>query len=358
MNIELLKQSPMFNLSLSSKELFHSNFIDWLITIDKEAMSKVFSNLLNMEIEILQCNREKNNFDLYIDCADHKQIIIENKFKSIITDQQLAKYSEKLKEHNSKNVLLSLNLTTFEKSLAEKYDWLAISYTELCKELQTIKLNDTYYQKIVEDYCKFINEVSTYFSNKDYSNYSLNNMYEEYKNLSEIRLHDISQKILFNYMLRELNAKLIADKKTFVNGYGFSENISSWQDFWRGTGLVSLNYTIEQGKDNRSGFRLELQLQYDALKLMLIHENPNKLPEDFKTEFFEIIKDLSNSEFCRKQGELFPNRKGMEYKKYGTSLIYKSIILSKDLTIPQIINMMYDTFKQIISFGSKQGGEQ
>ena len=31
--IEILKTSPMFNLSLSSKELFHSNFLYWLSTL-------------------------------------------------------------------------------------------------------------------------------------------------------------------------------------------------------------------------------------------------------------------------------------------------------------------------------------
>jgi hypothetical protein len=357
MNIELLKQSPMFNLSLSSKELFHSNFIDWLITIDNQSMSSLFSNLLKKDFEILQCNREKNNFDLYIDCSGHQQIIIENKFKSIITDQQLAKYSEKLKDHNSQNVLLSLNLTDYERSLANKYSWIAVSYTELCDELQKISFKDKYHQMMVDDYCKFITEVSSYFSNKNYSRYSLDDMYSEYKKLLEIRLHDISQKILFNYILRELNIKLKKDNKSFVNGYDFSEKISSWQDFWRGTGLVSINYTIEQGKDNRSGFRLELQLQYNALKLMLIHENPKQLPDKFKNDFFTIIENLSKSKFCRKQGELFPNRKGMEYKKYGSNLIYKSIVLSKDLTMPEIINMMYESFKEIVEFGSKSEGK-
>ncbi len=349
MNTDLLKQSPMFNLSLSSKELFHSNFIDWLITIDKVAMSKLFTTLIKKEFEILQCNREKNNFDLYIDCANNKQIIIENKFKSIITDQQLSKYNDKLKEHTSCKVLLSLNLTNYERSLAKKYDWITINYTELCEELQKISFDDKYHQTLVGDYCTFINEISSYFSNKHYSNYSLSDMYAEYKNLLEVRLHDISQKILFNYILRELNSKLIKDKKAFP------KKISSWQDFWRGTGLVSLNYTIEQGKDNRRGFRLELQLQYDALKLMLIHEKPNTLPEEFKDNFFKIIEDLSNSKLCRTQGELFPNRKGMEYKKYGPNLIYKSIILDKDLTIHEITKMMYDSFKDIVLFGSKYG---
>ena len=40
--INYLKTSPMFNLSLASKELFHSNFLYWLSIIDKQ----LFKNLI------------------------------------------------------------------------------------------------------------------------------------------------------------------------------------------------------------------------------------------------------------------------------------------------------------------------
>lgn len=90
---------------------------------------------------------------------------------------------------------------------------------------------------------------------------------------------------------------------------------------------------------------------------MLINENPKKLPDQFKDDYFTIIKNLSNSNFCRKSGELFPNRKGMDYKKYGLNLIYKSIVLSKDLMISEIIDMMYNSFKEIVEFGSKSEGK-
>ena len=81
MDTDKLKKSAMFNLSLASKELFHSNFLDWLISVNKDGMSEVFSNLLNDEVKIIDCDREKNNFDLYINCENDLTIIIENKFQ-------------------------------------------------------------------------------------------------------------------------------------------------------------------------------------------------------------------------------------------------------------------------------------
>ena len=44
--IESLRISPMFNLSLASKELFHSNMIEWLVNVNKHGMSKLFSSVL------------------------------------------------------------------------------------------------------------------------------------------------------------------------------------------------------------------------------------------------------------------------------------------------------------------------
>ena len=361
-NIDSLKQSPIFNFSLSSKELFHSNFIDWLISINKKAMSEVFSNLLDpkQDIAIKSCNREKRNFDLYIDCQDNKQIIIENKFKSIISDQQLKKYNEKLEKIPIKNIesikiLLSLNLTAYEKKISNYNGWKAISYNELSKELKELlkKISNEYHKNIVADYCDYVDEISNYFKQRDYSKYKISDMHEEYKELSKVRLHDISQKILFNYILRELSSKLDNDKINYITGFYFSKEISLWQDFWRGTGLVSLNYTIKYEKNKKNEFRLELQLQHDAFKLMLIHDDPKKLSEEFKNNYFSIIENMYKEDFC-KNNTLYPIRKGKPYKKYGENLIYKNIILSENVTISNIIELMYDTFMKVIEIGKNE----
>ncbi len=352
MNIELLKKSPMFNLSLSSKELFHSNFIAWLISINSKFMSSLFSDLLNEKINISNCGREKNNFDLNINCEKNckgnKGIIIENKFKSIITEKQLEKYNKKLKNIPVIKVLLSLNDTQYEKKLAKKFGWKIISYKDLSKKLrellEKLPFENKYHDDIIIDYCNFVSEISNYFLKNNYSKKKLSEIWGEYDKLKNIRLHDISQKIFFNYILTKLNYELnnSKDEKNFNK-----EKIDSWQDFWRGTGLVSLNYTLEKGKTKREGFRLELQFQYDSLKLMLIHDSPkNKSLKKFRDKYFKIIEELSNERYCKRKGELFP--KNMKYGKYGENLIYKRIILSENLTTHKIIKLMINTFKKMI----------
>lgn len=45
--IEKLKISPLFNLSLSSKELFHSNFLYWIGRTYPSEFGGIFSKYLN-----------------------------------------------------------------------------------------------------------------------------------------------------------------------------------------------------------------------------------------------------------------------------------------------------------------------
>lgn len=57
--LHYFKESPMFQFSLASKELFHSNFIYWLISNYKDEFSKLFSKLMSNEIVITKIKREE-----------------------------------------------------------------------------------------------------------------------------------------------------------------------------------------------------------------------------------------------------------------------------------------------------------
>lgn len=85
--IEKIKASPLFYLSLSSRELFHSNFWVWLSTLNKIETAKLFSdktitNDITFKRGHNQINGEfKASVDLYV--AD--KIAIENKVKDFPT---------------------------------------------------------------------------------------------------------------------------------------------------------------------------------------------------------------------------------------------------------------------------------
>ena len=105
---EKLKDNPVFQMSLSSKELFHSNIIAWLLeekvgdgspSENAKALSKLFAPKdtdLN-DYKVLTVLREKQDFDLLIvfkknDTDDFRFVVVENKLKSLPRQDQLKEY--------------------------------------------------------------------------------------------------------------------------------------------------------------------------------------------------------------------------------------------------------------------------
>ena len=118
-----LKTSPMFKLSLSSKELFHSNFLEWLSNVDQEAFKGLILDMAGIEEDyewpnVWRVKREYNNFDLCVVAYNQDQyknkederidddddfrilFVIENKVKSIPYKEQLERYTREAEEKN------------------------------------------------------------------------------------------------------------------------------------------------------------------------------------------------------------------------------------------------------------------
>lgn len=79
--INKLSNNAMFNVSLTSRELFHTNFWTWMLRKYPKVFTPVFYPEYNKKdkIEVL---REYKNTDLFLKIGD-KSIIIENKLKSL-----------------------------------------------------------------------------------------------------------------------------------------------------------------------------------------------------------------------------------------------------------------------------------
>lgn len=196
--IEELPNSPMFNLSLSSKELFHSNFLYWLYSLNKDAFKSLIETVLEVDTkewdEGWVAKREYNNFDLCIvqnavqdknnarvkkKQAERLLLVVENKVKSIPTKEQLERYNEKIKRkygniENIEKILLSLTETNLKVD-----EWKYVSYQSICEWLlkqvedhtfssrktktpgqQTIQDDSTseltYEEGIIRDYATFV----------------------------------------------------------------------------------------------------------------------------------------------------------------------------------------------------------
>lgn len=169
----------IFKLSLGSKELFHSNFLEFLWDFDEACFLNMINTLLDKPLPIrpdiqYELGREKENFDI---CIFHKEgnciiydLILENKVKSIPYKEQLEKYEERIAKKNSQKkkaesksdpryLLLSL-AQVFPEKKSISATWKVVHYDNLktAIEQQTWPSSKPGYSYIGE-YCEFIGKL-------------------------------------------------------------------------------------------------------------------------------------------------------------------------------------------------------
>lgn len=164
--IKDLSNNVMFSLSLTSKELFHSNLWAWLGRKYPKMFTEIF---LDEKVELDENSiilREYNNFDLYVE-TKNSIYVFENKCKSMPNKSQLKEYDTKLakiKEEKEKEIKTKL-ISYFEPigryvwadddNPSQEHKWSIITYNELCE-----KFNDLYEknEKIIKSNDKIIIE--------------------------------------------------------------------------------------------------------------------------------------------------------------------------------------------------------
>ncbi len=223
--IQKLDNSPMFHMSLSDKELFHSNFIYWLCRKYPEEMTEVFKDYVKdttgeLVIDPKEVRREEDHIDLKIGFKNGQELIIENKVKSFPDLHQLEKYSDN-KKSNDSYLLLSLYKPFYAKNgefeLSNGKVWKYLSYTELANLLRKNILSclekSSYEYNLIEDYLNYIvnfSEINEFYEN----NISVPFNFEELKKnpenivLKEYRLWDHYQRNLYAFITYKISEKL------------------------------------------------------------------------------------------------------------------------------------------------------
>ena len=163
---KLLRSNPMFRLSMSSLELFHSNFLEWLFDLDHKAFLECF-DLTVTNPTACTIEREYHLGTTKLATGKNKQwvtdiavfengnliLIIENKIKSTPSKGQL-KNQKKLadkKAKGCKKVLLSL----FEYSGA-LHDFDSVLYETLFGEIRTNYALHSQFVPYIQDYCDML----------------------------------------------------------------------------------------------------------------------------------------------------------------------------------------------------------
>lgn len=282
--VETLRNNPIFQLSLSSKELFHSNFLAWLA--EDENTRCVFNKVMQTWLDDknweykpneMEVKREYNHFDFCVcdklsidgnDVTGSVQVVLENKFKSIAYKAQLVDYKDRTKtlneegyknkykaeeankgnilprgwrdevEHpNTKYILLTLADNFLDKDEILSLGWKIVTYAEYAKLLRTIigelkddeiKGNKAFYVELIAQYCNFIEMFSEHI-NECLDNVKENNYWDILKNddFTAVRCNDIWQKVVMHKYAQEL-FKLTQEK--IPNTKIVFDDKDSWND--------------------------------------------------------------------------------------------------------------------------------
>jgi hypothetical protein len=269
--IEELRKSPIFQLSLASKELFHSNFLAWFCEQYPEHAATLLANLLQRSPETcypIEVYRESKNTDLLIKCRGGSELVVENKVKSLPSRQQLMDYYSKPKNpERTAFLLLSLTPPSFDLTLENGAVWRHAHYGKLADELGKAISDIAGYQgDLIQDYVAFIrrlDELKSHFivdwKNRDADFFGAR---EQLRRLEKIRMHDVFAKLLYAQLVDRTAKILVRDGIEVVHQPlpdGKPGEIALSAGMTRGRGLFDLKYLLTKvgGKDVLLGIQLQ-----------------------------------------------------------------------------------------------------
>lgn len=251
-----LKKSPIFAISLSSKELFHSNFWAWLIEYKNE-FAKVFFQDIQSENLIVQ--REVGNRDLTI-ISGNSYYIIENKLKSLPDEKQIKRYQQEV----GSNFRFGCITGVVELKDLPDY-WHFCSYKQIGEKIKKInfEMADNRWFDLINEYADVIINIDTALSlfNNEYGPKLVTSAsFEQYpilKKFEDIRFADICKKCKsyeFTNFIKQTIApdleKLIGSKDTVLSVGNSYSNKSSLND---------IRFIKNAGKDNEVVIGIQIQ---------------------------------------------------------------------------------------------------
>jgi hypothetical protein len=362
-NIETLRKSPLFQFSLGSKELFHSDFLAWLFEAHPEESGRVLSRFLktNEGSEVVATVlRERKNRDLTIKFKNGQELIIENKVKSLPYIEQLEMYSDGAKE-NQNFLLLSLMLPPFSerksiikvkaKNVEAGYvEWHTLTYTDLPAVIEQIKagIKEEYHREILSDYVSFISALGGIFNLNAFADSDLFASYfsgQEFKELHDLRMGDIYQKLRYEWLAGRIYMVLASrypglvvlsdanDKERQVGHIYVSHSL------YDAKGMVTVSYMLAQG------LYLSVQVQAQSYRLMVVGSAgygaaSRGVAERLKEKglFFDLTRFAPAKEYPAGTTKVF-NKFGVDF--------YRSIQLDPAFTVKDVMGFVVHDIERI-----------
>jgi hypothetical protein len=270
--INNLKQSPLFYLFLSSKELFHSNFWSWLSMINKEETLKLFiKNFSDFEsADFIREHKQKNSshsskVDLLIR-HPKSLIVIENKVKDFPKCEQLERIRKSFNDENVEYILVTL----FCIPDLSFNGWSIKTYKDISEEIIPNNFSsEPYYQGLISDYKTFTKDLSDLIENLGFTDkydFAIAFERELFEKLNEIKIWEGYQKMRASHLLNNFNKNNIHN---VLNSYGIN-NQKATITFSK---LLNKNYEIGIQIENNQFRRFIRGVKHEEFSKSLIDSN-------------------------------------------------------------------------------------
>ena len=371
---------PIFRLSLGSKELFHSNFLEFLWDTDRSMFVRIINCLLptaqalpiGVDYSKHELSREKENFDI---CIFHRELhkwggkdrehivydlIIENKVKSIPLKQQLDEHVEKVnrnkwsKEYPPRYLLLSLVDDFADKQeIQNEGKWSIASYAQLKTAIEAEKSNwnKAVGASYVEDYCSFI-DLMHQLQKAILHNFDQTRLFQDVDEFKKCRLHDLYIKLrcckflmLLKNELEKLgmetpNVSFIKEHKDIRTNH--IPHVYLNYNIFKGVGQAAawiytdktengdIHEVVIQGNQYRHGINSLRHRFGEVDKIMNQQHIWEELRKDsFDANFFETLTMPSKPKKNRTDA----------YNGYGPDYVYRYDVITNE-TVDQLLNRM------------------
>lgn len=372
-----LNTMPIFRLSLGSKELFHSNFLEFMWDMDRAMFIRIINRLLptglclpeNISYSFHELSREKENFDIciyhYIKIKDKEHIvydlIIENKVKSIPSKTQLDDYVKKVlrnkwnRECPPRYILLTLVDVFADKDEIENEKvWTIANYNDLKKAIEQeqssfcTKVGATY----VKDYCLFIEQLHK-LQRLILTNFETSQLFGDVEEYKQCRMHDLYIKLRCCHFLmllkdriekqglpvsfikehKNIRAKHIPQVYLNYNIYSGVGQAAAWLYTSTSNSIDdNIHEIVIQGNQYRHGINSYRYALKDVDKIQSQQNIWNELNKNqFDADFLQILKKPEKAKKNRNNA----------FNGYGNEYIYRYDLINKE-TVADLLNKMVD----------------
>lgn len=338
--INYLKNSLLYQMSLGSKELYHSNVWAWLIKQDKIFMKVFFPNFDDGEYEVQNVYREWHHKDITIELhrrgSENTKVpfyyIIENKIKSLPSDKQLEEYSDD-KTFNKKN-LLGAVLTSTVKLINRPQQWKALDCLDVAAQLRATAQNSNVpsiynhieqileYCSILEYVCILINKSASL--NKNILKYDFSEICKD----NDLRLNDIFIKAKGNDFLRYINNRIEELEAICPKEKGF--DIKPAQSYHNGNATLDIFFSNYVKERDGQYFIIGIQIEGTHYRLV-VERAPSKKEEtynEFKNCWFDgTFNHTDNRTVFGKKTSM---KLSQGYCSYGNNFVYQYWDIDED----------------------------